>query len=252
MNRLQHRQNLSWINRSNNTPQFRISKILTDSCGNNTVYLFDSEDGFVVSPADDTLPALLGYGDGKMYDSNGNLPIGFREWLQYMSRCVSAISAEGNPVTCCTSAGEAIAPLCSTSWGQNEPFNLECPEYNGEKCLSGCVATAMAQVMKYHNWPPQGRGELEYRAGKIGTEIYTDFSRYIPDWDNMLDDYSAKSATEQQRQAVARLMRGLGGSVRMNYFPTASGADVNDATRSLLEYWDYSEDIRYMRRSWFT
>lgn len=231
---------------------FKISKIMTDSCGNNTVYLFDSKDGFVVTPADDAFPALLGYGDSQIYDSTDNLPTGFNEWLQYMSRCISESPVDENEFSAGYSVGEAIAPLCMTSWGQGEPFNLECPEYNGERCLSGCVATAMAQVMKYHNWPPQGKGELTYRAEKIGTDIYTDFSQYTLDWENMLGDYSASSATEQQRQAVAHLLRGLGGSVRMNYFPTASGADINDATQALLKYWDYSDDIRYIRRSWFT
>lgn len=231
---------------------FTISKIMTDSCGNNTVYLFDSKDGFVVTPADDAFPALLGYGDSQIYDSADNLPIGFNEWLHYMSRCISEAPVDGSEFTVGYSVGEAIAPLCMTSWGQGEPFNLECPEYNGERCLSGCVATAMAQVMKYHDWPPQGKGELTYRAEKIGTDIYTDFSQYTLDWGNMLGDYSASSATDQQRQAVAHLLRGLGGSVRMNYFPTASGADVNDATQALLKYWDYSDDIRYMRRSWFS
>jgi hypothetical protein len=225
---------------------------MTDSCGNNTVYLFDSKDGFVVTPADDAFPALLGYGDSQIYDSADNLPIGFSEWLQYMSRCISEAAIDENKFTVGYSIGEAIAPLCMTSWGQGEPFNLECPEYNGERCLSGCVATAMAQVMKYHNWPPQGKGELTYRAEKIGTDIYTNFSQYTLDWENMLYDYSATSANEQQRQAVAHLLRGLGGSVCMNYFPTASGADINDATQALLKYWDYSDDIRYIRRSWFT
>ena len=234
------------------TPQFQISKIMTDSCGNNTVYLFDSKGGFVVTPADDAFPALLGYGDGQLNDSADNLPVGFNEWLQYMSRWIAEATVDENEFTVGYSVGEAIAPLCMTSWGQGEPFNLECPEYNGERCLSGCVATAMAQVMKYHNWPPQGKGELTYRAEKIGTDIYTDFSQYVLDWENMLCDYSASSATEQQKQAVAHLMRGLGGSACMNYFPTASGADINDATQALLKYWDYSEDIRYVRRSWFT
>lgn len=192
------------------TPQFQISKIMTDSCGNNTVYLFDSKGGFVVTPADDAFPALLGYGDGQLNDSADNLPVGFNEWLQYMSRWIAEATVDENEFTVGYSVGEAIAPLCMTSWGQGEPFNLECPEYNGERCLSGCVATAMAQVMKYHNWPPQGKGELTYRAEKIGTDIYTDFSQYVLDWENMLCDYSASSATEQQKQAVAHLMRGLG------------------------------------------
>lgn len=234
------------------TSNFNIYEIVTDSCGNNTVYLFDSKDGFVVTPADDAFPALLAYGESQMYDSDGNLPIGFREWLQFMSLRISEDTAGENEASVNPSVGEAIAPLCRTSWGQGEPFNLECPEYNGERCLSGCVATAMAQVMKYHNWPPQGMGELTYRAEKIGKDIYTDFSQYTLDWENMLDDYFPSSATEQQRQAVARLLRAVGGSVRMNYFPTASGADVNDASQALLKYWDYSDDIRYMRRSWFS
>ena len=245
-------KNMSRVRGSLQTPHFQISKIMTDSCGNNTVYLFDSKDGFVVTPADDAFPALLGYGDSQIYDSADNLPIGFSEWLQYMSRCISEAAIDENKFTVGYSIGEAIAPLCMTSWGQGEPFNLECPEYNGERCLSGCVATAMAQVMKYHNWPPQGKGELTYRAEKIGTDIYTNFSQYTLDWENMLYDYSATSANEQQRQAVAHLLRGLGGSVCMNYFPTASGADINDATQALLKYWDYSDDIRYIRRSWFT
>lgn len=234
------------------TSNFRIYEIVTDSCGNNTVYLFDSEDGFVVAPADDAFPALLGYGDRQMSDSDGNLPIGFREWVQFMSLRISEETAGENEATVSPAVGEAIPPLCRTSWGQGDPFNLECPEYNGERCLSGCVATAMAQVMKYHNWPPQGIGELTYRAEKIGTDIYTDFSQYTLDWENMLDDYSSSITTEQQRQAVARLLRAVGGSVRMNYFPTASGADVNDASQALLKYWDYSDDIRYMRRGWFS
>lgn len=251
LNRLRS-QNPARVRGPLQTPYFKISEIMTDSRGNNTVYLFDSKDGFVVTPADDAFPALLGYGDSQMYDSAGNLPIGFSEWLQYMSQRISEAVDDENEVTVGSSVGGAIAPLCRTSWGQGEPFNLECPEYNGERCLSGCVATAMAQVMKYHNWPPEGKGELTYRAEKIGAEIYTDFSQYTLDWENMLDDYSVSSATEQQRQAVAHLLRGVGGSVRMNYFPTASGADINDATQALLKYWDYSDDIIYMRRGWFT
>ncbi len=245
-------KNMSRVMNFLQASHFQISKIMTDSCGNNTVYLFDSKDGFVVTPADDAFPALLGYGDSQLYDSADNLPIGFNEWLQYMSRWISEAAVDENGLTVGYSVGEAIAPLCMTSWGQGEPFNLECPKYNGERCLSGCVATAMAQVMKYHNWPSQGKGELTYRAKKIGTDIYTDFSQYTLDWENMLYDYSASSANEQQRQAVAHLLRGLGGSICMNYFPTASGADINDATQALLKYWDYSDDIRYVRRSWFT
>ena len=100
------------------TSNFNIYEIVTDSCGNNTVYLFDSKDGFVVTPADDAFPALLGYGESQMYDSDGNLPIGFREWLQFMSLRISEDTAGENEASVNLSVGEAIAPLCRTSWGQ--------------------------------------------------------------------------------------------------------------------------------------
>lgn len=91
LNRLQSR-NTSPIKGKFLTQQYRISKIITDSSGINTIYLFNSKDGFVVTPADDFFPAMLGYGEGKMYDSAGNLPVGFCEWLQYMSRRISETS----------------------------------------------------------------------------------------------------------------------------------------------------------------
>lgn len=242
--RLQAGQHLSRLGITARQPECRISEILTDSADRNTVYVFDFGKGFAVTPADDALPEVIGYGTAELYDSSGRMPEGFRDWLQYMGRCVSAGASGQNAPVSAPQCGEPIAPLCHTSWGQEDPYNLECPEYNGEKCLSGCVATAMAQVMKYHNWPPQGTGSLEYHASKIGADIYTDFSQYTFDWDNMLDDYTSPDATGEQRDAVAHLMRGLGGSVRMNYYPAASGADVNDAAQALLGYWDYSEDIR--------
>lgn len=89
------RQNFSRGQCQVKTHRYRISEIMTDSYGNNTVYIFDSEDGFVVAPADDALPAVLGYGDGEMYDAAGNLPIGFCEWLQYISGRISDIAARG-------------------------------------------------------------------------------------------------------------------------------------------------------------
>lgn len=247
-----HHHNIDRLRITNISRQYRIYDIFTDSCGNRTVYLFDSGDGFVVTPADDVFPPVLGYGDGRICDEAGNMPPGFCEWLQHMNRQVSEAVALSMDEVGFHSVGEAIAPLCTTSWGQGDPFNLECPEYAGEKCLSGCVATAMAQVMKYHEWPLQGKGELEYWSDKIAANIYTDFSQYTFDWENMVDDYSSAQFTEQQRQSVARLLRGLGGSVRMNYSPTASGADVIDAAQALINNWGYSSDIRYSRRNWFT
>lgn len=251
LNRLQ-KSNQNKIKKLHSLNQYRIAEILTDSCNNNTVYIFDSESGFVVTPADDVLPPVLGYGNAPLHDLKGDLPDGFRGWLDHINKQISEFAASGEEITYISSVGDPIEPLCKTSWGQGEPYNSECPEYNGEKCLSGCVATAMAQIMKYHNWPPKGKGDLEYVTDRTGLKIYTDFSKYEFDWANMLDEYGSPDDTELQREAVAHLMRGVGGSVAMNYSPTASGADYKDAIHALLENWDYGEDMRYMRRNYFS
>ena len=89
--------------------------------------------------------------------------------------------------------------MITSTWGQDTPYNMYCPEQNGELCPTGCVATALAQIMRYNRWPDTGTGS------KDGT----DFSSITFNWDAMTDRYSTGSS-EESKDAVARLMRTVG------------------------------------------
>lgn len=108
---------------------------------------------------------------------------------------------------------EPIGPLCDTRWNQSYPYNKFCPTVDDRRSVTGCVATAMAQVMKYHNWPETGEGYNEYSWE--GQTLSMDFSSQKFNWSQMLDEYlnvfdgtvMRIDATEEQQDAVALLMQ---------------------------------------------
>jgi len=221
---------------------------------------------YFITSADDRFPAILGYGD---YFSD-SIPPAMKWWLSCYTEIISALldsEAEEEYVfqSPTNEKREAIAPLLKTRWNQGEPYNLYSPsvEINGiaEKCPTGCVATAMAQVMKYHNWPQKGSGKSTYdwtdRNGRRHT-FSTDFSEYVFNWDEMLESYDTTSNgdasatpnyTDSQAKAVAQLMYACGMAEKMNFDPMGSGAQTADIPHSLTEYFNYSNDVRFKMRA---
>lgn len=120
-----------------------------------------------------------------------------------------------------------ITPMLHTQWGQGSPYNLLCPSIAGQHCQTGCVATAMAQVMKYHEWP-----KADFR------------------WDKMLNLYDV-NATEEERLAVAQLMASCGESVNMEYGLTTSAAWEGDAAIALREVFGYAPSVREVFRNMY-
>jgi len=235
--------------------KLRLAHTAVTSAGAPAVYVFDSEvsEGYLVVSADDVATPLLGYGDtGKV--SSDDMPAQLRWWLgQYASEIEYAQSHE--PVmTVSTSQWNApdeftpIEPLCATRWDQSSPYNNMCPLVNGQRAVTGCLATALAQVMKYHNWPERGRGQISY-SDNYGAQRTMNFDVAF-DWDNMLDSYTS-SATAVQKSAVAQLMKACGYSVRMSYSADASGASDAYVVSALTNYFDYDKSARNLRRSYF-
>lgn len=120
------------------------------------VYLFTSgNNGYLVVSADDSAPALLGYGDNSPA-SEADIPPAMQYWIEEYGRQIAAARSTGKHTD--THQREAvtederrsIGPLLTTKWDQEAPYNGMCPEVDGMHCVSGCVATAMAQVMNYH------------------------------------------------------------------------------------------------------
>ena len=106
-----------------------------------------------------------------------------------------------------------VAPLLTTKWGQGNPYNILVPE----GCYTGCVPTAVAQVMNYWKWPKQNTGQMLVGWSETGETMYEDFPVHTYDWDNMIDDYERTASSWEQQQAVAQLMADIGKAMGTEY-----------------------------------
>jgi len=231
-------------------------------------YVFNrgENDGFVIISADDCAPTVLGYADEGSLDEE-ELPANIRAWLDGYTRSIShLVSMPVQPKHHAIRARRAkqttytpVDPICATKWNQSNPYNLLCPTYGGQRCPTGCVATAAAQVMKVHNHPAQGTGSHSYQWNGSDATTQTlsaDFGNTTYNWSKMKNDYSTGTATSAQMNAIATLMYHLGVACEMGYGPGGSGANTQDMMAAMVTYFDYDPSVRrihkdYMRRSEF-
>ena len=199
-------------------------------------YIFNNSDGFVIVSADDIAVPILGYSDAGNFDPQ-NIPINMYEWLQGYEHDISlgisnGVSASTEIATDWRklSSGQMVSPkrsrsvnaLVQTRWNQSSPYNNLCPydSDEGERTVTGCVATAMAQIMKYWNYPTQGNGSQTYTSSY--GELTANFGQTTYDWNNMVNSYT-NSATQAQKNAVATLMYHCGVAVQMSYGVSSTG-----------------------------
>ena len=212
-------------------------------------------DGFVIVSGDDSLTELVGYSDSGSFDSD-NIPDNMHSWLQTYSDYVASVQ-NGESKAKRQQLGKVttvvVRPFVTTEWNQGEPYNRLTPILQGNThCATGCVATAMAQVMKYYEWPERGTGSNKYQHSVFGT-LSMDFSQSVYDWDNMLDIYSSyydgsnnlvPEYNDEQAGAVAKLMYDCGISVNMNYWES-SGASTSRITYAFENYFNYDSETFY-------
>ena len=150
----------------------------------------------------------------------------------------------------------------SSRRGQDKPYNDQCPvayttvTHRAAKAVTGCVATAMAQIMYYYKYPVHGQGKnsvgVYWPSAPDHTVIYTvDFSKATYDWNNMLNVYANTEYTAEQDSAVARLMYHCGVACNMSYDPDGSGAYTADAAMGLKKYFGYASTTRVATRQAF-
>lgn len=222
--------------------------------GEPAVYIFDrpASSGYLIVSADDTATPLLGYADSGSFDAN-NMPPQLEWWLSEYASQIDYASANGIKNTYAPIANKKeIAPLVKTKWNQGTPYNNLCPSVNNVKCPSGCVASAMAQVMKFWNYPEVGTGRVTATLPSGGTgEGFINLAQKPFDWNNMIDSYSGYDYTNEQGNAVATLMQAAGYAAKMNYAPGGSGALSINAAISLSKNFKYNPNIQYLQRLYF-
>ena len=221
------------------------SLLLTYQPEGSEFYVFNRPggDGWVIVAGDNgASPTILAYSDKGSFDYNKSpdatktILTGYTKSIQDLRQ--SGIS-ESIPSKAPKRAAIIVAPLLKTSWNQNTPYNNQCPtaDEGGGRCPTGCVATAIAQIMNYWQWPKQGYG----KHTNTDNNETRDFSQSTYDWDNMLDSYS--DYTEVQANAVAQLMADVGCAMNMMYRSSESGTWAIDAAQALLRNFSYSGEL---------
>lgn len=241
--------------------EFTLSYTLKDSNLLPSVYVFskDGGDGFVITSAEDIAFPVLGYSDSGVFNPN-NIPSELQYWLNTYSQEIE-LARESNFITSknlalfSSSDREIIPPLLTSKWNQGAPYNDYCFTIAADgaetKSVTGCVATAMAQVMYYFKYPEIGHGEISYKHGDSG--IYSmNFGAKAFDWNNMLPTYYPGSYTAEEADAVAYLMKSCGYSVKMDYGKGESGANGTDISGALIDYFGYNSGITVQTRKYYT
>lgn len=230
----------------------------TRAAGDPALYIFNRTDapGFVIVAGDDAALPVLGYSFRNRFGDVNDMPANLRTWLELLEREVLRLRAAGGtsaalwqqPMT----AGDPVRQLQTAQWGQDAPYNNECPEYAPRKrAVTGCTQTAAAIVMKYNQWPDAGVGTLPgYTTAtrKIKVEGRTLGAAY--DWASMRDSYRPTD-TDAGAAAVASLMADLGVMTQADY-GAETGAYTSDLLAGLVEHMKYSKQARLLMRYGYT
>ena len=256
------------------------------------LYIFNinNNGGYVIVSNDDQTTPILGFSDSGSIDPD-NMPSNMRAWLQgYADEIAWLQKNQSNGAIVTPAADKArrraitnhdpIGPLLTTTWDQGTPYNNLTPYYGvsggnyvfsrvsgtGYKhCATGCVATAMAQVMYYHKWP-QSETQQTPATQQIPAYKWESANIWLPnqnmtplpatsfDWDKMLPTYEKDNQVvgeDNEKEAIATLMQYCGYSLEMDYGPE-SGSNTVKVADALKNYFGYSETTKFVARSCYT
>ena len=214
--------------------------------------------GVVFISKDDNIEPVLGISD-EDFDVN-NMPCGMKWWLNTANKSLERMKAKGityraNPMA----ASGRPTYFIKTYWNQDTPFNNLCPQINGSAAPTGCIATAMAQIMKYYQYPATSKGTGIYsvttykdKNDKEGTtKWYKRELGHTYQWTAMQSSYGILS--DDENDAVATLMADAGAASRMNYSAAASGTIEWYAAKGFAENFRYdSLAINCLQRDFYT
>ena len=217
------------------------------------VYVFNAvgEQGFVLVSAEDNARAVLGYSDEGHIDAQ-SIPANMRAWLQMyadeLARAAKVPAAADAQRS--VEYYPAVEPLIgNVAWNQDAPYNNHCPidPKTQKRSVTGCMATAAAQVMYHHRYPEKGTGSYSYWCGWENLSV--NFSEATYDWDHMLPSYK-NGYTQQESDAVAQLMYHAGVASNMWYGSTSSGAAMGTAMQAMMRNFDYDAAIRVLMKDY--
>lgn len=201
-----------------------------------TYSIYGNENGFVVISRDDKSDAVLGY-SMTPFDIN-NIPCGLSWWLNAIDVKLQQSSIK-LPKCNTRTAPIVVEPMIISKWGQGDPYNAKSPTFNGKKAPTGCVATAISQLMFYYRYPEKAMGVGYYTLGDASHK-YSITVNSVYDWDQINASYAGSwFMTDEEKQYISQLNYDAGVASHMNYASDGSGSTAYDAANGLGEIFQF-------------
>lgn len=226
------------------------------------IYNLTGRGGYVVVAGDDSVAPIVAFSFDAPFDKD-NMADATKAILDGWCREIGNArmtkrSIDSTPLAL-TRAEELIYD--TAIWNQTEPYNREAPVYDGYRCYTGCVATALSIICYYNRWPESGVGTTEAYTytdyGNVERHVAANTLGRTYNYNNMLADYN-NGFTNAQGNAVAALMKDIGTAVQMMYHYTGSGAMDAYALRGITNHFRYNKGAKlefresYSYKEWNT
>lgn len=248
----------------------QVFKYADKASGMDAIFVFNrgTGDGYVMVSGDDRAPLVLGYSDKGSFNAASmpdNMMVMFENWGHQIAWLATHDDARSSvPMK----VSREVSPLLGEiAWDQTDPYNRKCPtvaqadewgEISGSgPAATGCVATALGQIMYYHQWPPQGTGSVSYVSHgtdpdgdreDVNVSVTFDGTQY--NWSAMLPSLTSKSPSDAI-DAVSTLLFHVGASFESIYGMSTGATDISVAP-ALMKYFNYDKGINYLKRDFFT
>ncbi len=233
-----------------------------------TLAVYSDGNRFSIVSRDDRFPSVLAYGNGNFDVSN--LPSNVQWWFERVQRSMEQAAKEGTTMRA-SKTYTPVAPMMETKWGQYSPYNDMAPRLSGDeqdqdspRCPSGCVATAMAQIMNFQQYPEKVEFSGScYLNGELFDErdIQSTYSwpylkaygYYLPDGYTSEEDVELQQYNVLQGKRVATLLRDCGYAIGMSYTESGSGASITAAGIALVNIFGYpDQSVKYYDNFYYT
>ena len=251
--------------------QARARALLKGSSQDGCYYVFNigTNEGFVIVSGDDRTPAVLGYSDKGSFDMD-RLPSNVAAWLEgyadqirYLRKKASAeptapVSVRSDaPLMTMTRAPwavkkeprPAISPMITSKWDQFSPFNDLCPVVDGQHCVTGCIATALAQIMYYHKWPQAATTEIPGYTVKGKSVSYPGLPATTFNWAAMTDNPASGTPAGD---AVAVLLQYCSYGCKADFGIDNTSIYNNEPENALKNYFHYGAGVKYVERQTYS
>ena len=213
-------------------------------------YIVNTDKGYVIVSGDDRAKEVLAYGEGSLSSIN-DLPDAVQYFLDIYQKQMEYLQAHPGLVVqkLAATRGMSVAPMLQTAWAQDKPYNKQCPRVGKDYCKVGCTAVALAQVMRYWEYPMVSPALPAYKCEKSGINVPAVGERTF-DWDNMYDTYydvDLDRLPQVNEDAIAYLMRYVGQAEQVDYNTDQTGTR-NPEILTAIRLFGFDQGARIVKK----